>query len=198
VKKCFALLCLLTLHTLAFGESAGQLSPDSMAALNVLSNAQVFYASPNERRQPSRIAEVSALKHLLAAEDREIAFTRLLQDGNLTGQLYALCGLFYANHDLFLEAVARYKSKDGNVVIESGSLETMVAARDLVFAKSRKAVRLDHPEQTLIEWLRIHRPKGRRGYIRDIVGGGYPAYFRDHWVLPHFQEGWSCCVESDS
>jgi len=104
---------------------------NAQEAYDVLLHAKIFQDS--HVGPAARIPEtVRALLSLLSTPHASEAFNRLLAEATLAGQLYALCGLYYADHEAFKEAVKRYRYWDDLIMTQHGCLVEEERVSDLI------------------------------------------------------------------
>jgi hypothetical protein len=112
--------------------------------------------------------------NILADEElADEAFKSLLGEATMVGQLYALCGLYYTDHEFFRQSIERYRGDETMVVRVSREFN--------VWGKVSKIIELNEgniaiipPDETLQDWWK----KVQGGYFIDIINGGFPASFR--------------------
>ena len=121
---------------------------------------------------------VRALLRLLDEPDAAASFKRLLEEANLPGQLYALCGLYYVDHGTFLEVVEPYRHRSDQVMTQSGCIVGCMRVSEIVESTSRLSVCLDYPTQSMDEWREQHPDVAESAFDLDIIGGGWTAAFR--------------------
>ena len=110
--------------------------------------------------------EVVALRHLWDEPGARQAFLRLLDEADLGGQLFALCGLYYEDVALFRSRVEDYVDDPRTVFFQSGcSGMPDMPLRELVASSRENVVRLESPEQTVREWV-ASRDVGDRALVR--------------------------------
>jgi hypothetical protein len=105
------------------------------------------------------------------------AFKSLLEKATPAGQLYALCGVYYTDHAFFLRIIDKHKIRSDYVKVQSGCIGGNMPASKIVEMDAPNVIRLAHPEQSISEWEDNHRELGKKGFLLDIVGGGYPSSF---------------------
>jgi hypothetical protein len=158
--------------------SVSNLSKAGQDAYQVLLKAERFEEGPvGYAAQDSKL--VVALSTLSNESLAGEAFKELLKSATLPGQLYALCGLYYADHPFFLEVIENYKNIQEIVETQSGCIISGESVRELVTVNASNVLRLDNSEQSFEQWDREHE-KGiaQKGFRMDILNGGYPAYFK--------------------
>ena len=133
--------------------------------------------------------EVIALRLLLREEDGAAALRKLAGEATIGGQLFATCGLYYADPSAFERHVARLAASDATILYQSGCTGIPDhSVRELVDSRRPDAARLDSRDQTLKEWC-TKNGKLEGGYWLDIRGGGIPSSlveeggFADHVEL---------------
>ena len=60
--------------------------------------------------QPSKLT--LAYRKLLKETEADSAFKSLLNQATFAGQLYALCGLYFTDHQFFLTVIEKYRSQN--------------------------------------------------------------------------------------
>lgn len=146
-----------------------QLSPDGKSALRVLLSTNRF--TWNVLGDGSTPPEVLALRTLTQEPEAVPALRVVLESGKLPGQLFALCGLYYAAPEVFAREVERYREVKEEVRVEFGSpSQTMPVAR---VVEKPSAVRLARGE-SLQRWGEEHLSQP---ISLDIIGGGFPSLF---------------------
>jgi len=118
---------------------------------------------------------VKAFRHMTREKDPAAIFQALLKDATPPGKLYALCGLYHADHAAFRNAVEPYRKSREKVEFFSGCILSERTMGDIVEMDLPGTVRLDRPNQTTKEWAAKHAPK--EGMHYDILGGGWPNVF---------------------
>ena len=122
---------------------------------------------------------VRAYRELLKQPQADAAFKSLLKEATLPGQLYALCGVYYTDHSFFMTVIKEYKNRSGYVTTKMGCLVFQrVPVSKIVESRAPNVVRLSSPKQTISEWLRKNRVVTKKGYVVDLIGGGYPNRFK--------------------
>lgn len=146
------------------------------AAIRILETTEVFADTAiGFAGEPS--APACAWAVLARERDARDLFVSLLARGRPAGQLYALCGLYFADPAAFREHIEPYRGRADEVRTFMGCLGGMKRMGELVEHTGPRAVRLASPKDTLRDWVK-HDPGGGRGIFLDIYGGGYPATFR--------------------
>jgi hypothetical protein len=110
---------------------------------------------------------------ILNEPDAAALFRRLLEEADLAGQLYALCGLFLVDYDTFRAAIEPYRELDETVNTHFGCLLAQEFVSSIV--ESPAGLRLSSPDETLEEL--IERNGWPEGTTFDILGGSYSASF---------------------
>ena len=121
---------------------------------------------------------VRAYRELLKQPQADAAFKSLLKEATLPGQLYALCGVYYTDHSFFLTVIEEYKNRSDYVETLFGCIGGDIRVSKIVESKAPNVVRLSSPKQTISEWLRKNRAVTKKGYVVDLIGGGYPSRFK--------------------
>lgn len=117
---------------------------------------------------------VTAFRALTKQPDAARLFERLLDEATMEGQLYALCGLYHADHARFLKRVEPYRKSEKEVSTVDGCIAVRQKAKDVVESSAPGAVRLKNQAQTTREWA---AESGAKAIYFDIVGGGWPNEF---------------------
>ncbi len=112
---------------------------------------------------------VFAFRRLLEMDDAGALFGRLLEEAMPAGQLYALCGLYFADPPAFQRALPRFRESDVDVETVSGCIVFEVKIADLVWSPESRVMRLQ-PGESPASWLA--KQEGKRGFAVDIAGGG--------------------------
>jgi hypothetical protein len=156
--------------------SAFQLSPEGQKAYEALIVAERFEDEfIGYGAEPSKL--VRAYRILLKEKNADGAFKSLLEKATSAGQLYALCGVYYTDHDFFLRAVEKHKVRSDFVRTMFGCIIGKMPVSKIVEVNTPNVVRLTRPEQTLNEWIDSHKEITNKGVQLDIIGGGYPSRF---------------------
>src|SRR5262249_40569585 len=124
--------------------------------------------------------EACAFRAVLDQPDADRLFKQLLAKAHLPGRLYALCGLYFTDHEAFAKEIQPYRSSRDSVAIFQGCIMSRAKVASLVESKDPRAVRLKDPSETMQEWLRRTREAGgSQNYILDILGGGWSDRFKE-------------------
>lgn len=157
----------------SFSES--QLKEPDRKAYALLLRAERFEGvDTNEGGELSELVE--AYRLLLQGPCADQAFESLLKKSTIPGQLYALCGLYFTDQEHFRLVVEKYRHNDEVVPTQFGCVVGGMPISMLVESKCSNVVRLEYPEQSLQEWTEKHKAWTLNF---DIIGGGYPTWFRD-------------------
>lgn len=151
-----------------------ELSVPGQAAYAILREARRFTdAAIYDQGAPPR--EVIALRLLLREPEAARALRKLADEATLGGQLYATCGLFYADPAAFARHVARLAASDARIYYQTGceGLPDMPIA-ELVSSARPDTVRLASNRQSVKAWCEA-AGKLEGGYRLDIRGGGIPS-----------------------
>ncbi len=97
----------------------------------------------------------------------------LLNEANMVGQLYALCAIYYTDHEFFKIVVEKYKVSEIFVERRVGEMRFMGKVSKIV-ESSKPNVAIIPPNETLQDWWNKNTEK----YQVDIIRGGFPASFR--------------------
>ena len=119
----------------------------------------------------------AAFRALVEMPDVGAVFRDLLENATPEGRMYALCGLWYTDHDLFLTAVEDFRGSFEQVTVQSGDMFYPMAVTSLIESPDSNVVILDHIGQTPEEWLNENSGTNW-SFITDMVGGGWPSLLR--------------------
>lgn len=123
--------------------------------------------------------EVIALRLLLREPDGARALRKLADEATLGGQLYATCGLFYADPQAFERHVARFAASAATVFYQSGCIGYRdMPIAELVASERPETLRLASNRQGVRAWCEANG-KLEGGYWLDIRGGGIPSMLLD-------------------
>jgi hypothetical protein len=129
---------------------------------------------------PSR--QACAFRRVLDQPDADKLFKQILAKAPLAGRLYALCGLYFTDHEHFLRVIQPYRESADSVATFQGCIYGRAHVASLVELADRgqpKVVRLRELTETTAEWLKRTRDSASQDYRIDILGGGWPARFRE-------------------
>ena len=148
-------------------------------AVEVLSSTDVFSDTyVGFGGTPSR--QACAFRTVLDQSDADRLFKQILAKGHLAGRLYALCGLYYTDHDRFLKEIEPYRRSPDSVATFQGCLMGRQGVARLVELREPRVIRLRDASETTEEWReRNQDPGGSQDYSLDILGGGWPARFKE-------------------
>lgn len=118
-----------------------------------------------------------ALREILNHPDADAAFKSLLREATLPGQLYALCGLYHTDPDLFSEEIEKYRHRTERIKVGFNRVEEV---RDLVESRSSEAIRLTRG-QTMSAWRASHGVPEGVSLPEDIAGGALPMRLAGNW-----------------
>jgi len=152
---------------------------DIKEAYNILLQADRF-SGPMVGVSGQMPDTVKAFLNLLQSPRAEETFSNLLEQATLAGQLYALCGLYYADPHKFKEQIEEYRHRDDMVTTQFECKVGGKRVSELVEYKHPSAV---HPALRLVQsdqTFKASRERHEGRYVAmDILGGGYPAHFRE-------------------
>ena len=111
---------------------------------------------------------------LLRERAADEAFKSLLAEAPLAGQLYALCGIYFTDHELFLKEIEKYKTSGEEVETMSGCMISVDRVSKIVESDQPFVAIINYGE-TIDEWRA--RTK-KESYMLDIAHGGFPATFK--------------------
>lgn len=167
-SACLGMLCLLSLPCTG---GVPELSAEGVKAYQEVKKAEMFCNSA-VGFAGSTPEVVWAFRDLLVEKNADVAFKALMQEATMSGQMYALCGLWFTDQAAFKEQVARYHAMKGKVKTMIGCIVDEEAIADLVVSKYPTPIRLNGPEDILKAWW-ARNPNGS-GYS-DISGGYWPS-----------------------
>jgi hypothetical protein len=176
------LLLLLPVTIMAGTQSlpTPQLSPEGQKAYEALLVTEQF--EDLAVSSGGKLSElVQAYRVLLKEKDADAAFKALLERATPAGQLYALCGIYYTDHDFFLTVVEKHKVRSDYVRTMFGCIVSKIRVSSIVEVKGPNVVRLSRPDQELDEWPDSHKEITKEGSMLDIVGGGYSSRFSQRY-----------------
>ncbi|NNE66725.1 MAG: hypothetical protein HKN33_09160 [Pyrinomonadaceae bacterium] len=119
------------------------------------------------------LSEYARSLEILLNEDGAV-LKSLLENGTLTGKLYALCGLFYTDKAFFDSKLPDFRDSSKIVGMTSGC-EIYDESVPAIVESSAKNVAVIAPHETLEKYL---AGNAGQSYNVDIANGGYPATFR--------------------
>ena len=159
--------------------AAGQFEKSREEAIRVLLKTEVFADNfVGFVGRPSD--EVCSFRTVLAQPDADALFKEILTKGRLAGRLYALCGLYFTDHERFAHEIQPYRKSADSVAMSAGCIMGRERVARLVERADPRVIRLKDPSETTNAWLDRHPdPTGSRDYSMDILGGGWPAHFKE-------------------
>jgi hypothetical protein len=116
---------------------------------------------------------VKSLNDLSKEKKADEAFKALLNEAKIAGQLYALNGLYYTDHEFFKKAVEKYRDDSTLVNRMSGCEISNEKVSDIIESKSPVVAKL-LPNETMEDFWK----RNKVSYEIDIINGGFPATFR--------------------
>ncbi len=149
-----------------------KLSAKGQIAYNDLLNAPRF-EDPFVGYAGSYSGLVKSLNELFNEKKADEAFKALLNEATIAGQLYALSGLYYTDHEFFKNAVETYRKDSTLVDRMSGCEISSEKVSEIVESNSPVVAKL-LPNETIEDFWR----KNKGSYEIDILNGGFPATFR--------------------
>jgi hypothetical protein len=156
----------------SFPKGSGEISMSRQQAIAFLLRTNVFADSAIGISGVTS-NQVAAFRILLREPDADTLFKQLLQEGQIAGQLYGLCGLYWTDRSEMMKAVPRYAKIHSEVRTQSGCSGSSEAVSELVENKERCTLRLSDGESPS-QWCKTHSCES---YRVDIVGGAYPWEF---------------------
>jgi hypothetical protein len=172
---------LLVLLVLAFlcPSPAAAAPPSREQAIAILSRTDTF-ADTYVGFVGGASREACAFRTLIDQPDADRLFKGLLGEAHLAGRLYALCGLYFTDPPRFKKEIQPYRTSRDSVATFAGCIMGRQPIAKLVESSSPRVIRLADPSQTTEEWVARHiGPDGSRDYSLDIIGGGWPARFKE-------------------
>jgi len=148
-------------------------------AIEILSRTDTF-ADTYVGFAGSASREACAFRAVLDQPDADSLFKGILAKGHVAGRLYALCGLYFTDHPRFVQEIQPYRERADSVGTFSGCISNRQRVAKLVESSYPRVIRLKDPSETTDEWVaRNMGPDGSRDYSLDILGGGWPARFKE-------------------
>ena len=124
--------------------------------------------------------EACAFRTVFDQPDADRLFKRILGQAHAAGLLYALCGLYFTDHGRFVREIQPYRERADSVETFTGCIMGREPIAKLVESSYPRVIRLKDPSETTEEWVaRNIGPDGSRDYSLDILGGGWPARFKE-------------------
>jgi hypothetical protein len=161
------------LGSLSQGKEPAGLSDAAKMAYNTIRTSKTFCATAvGIAGETPKVVE--AFRIIIKQPKPETIFKALIEDATISGQLYALCGLYHSDHDHFKDAVKRYHDSEEIVETLMGCSGSINSVARIVKSSSPDVVRLKKPSQTTKQWAKATASKGM---LYDIVGGGWPNAF---------------------
>jgi hypothetical protein len=173
-------LSILTGASTAFAQrevdSSIELSPEGRYAFGVLMSAKRF--EDTHVGYGGELSELVVAYRQIMKEPKRVSVLKfLLENASKPGQLYALAGLFDADHDYFRSAVTAFKDDESEVNTLSGCVGGLRKVSEIVFFDDPRTIRLESPRQSFNEWSK--KTNVMAGFNIDISGGGYSVMFRE-------------------
>lgn len=144
----------------------GQIAYKNLLTAEQFQDAYVGYAG-------SYSVLVKSLNELGKEKYADEAFKSLLNEAKIAGQLYALNGLFYTDHEFFKKAVEKYRKDETLVNRMSGCEIFSEKVSNIVESKSAVVAKVS-PNETMEDFWK----RNKVSYEVDILNGGFPATFR--------------------
>jgi hypothetical protein len=124
--------------------------------------------------------EACSFRTVLDQPDADHLFKQILAKGHLAGRLYALCGLYFTDHERFVREIQPYRRSADSVATYQSCIMNRARVASLVESADPRAIRLKDPSETMEEWRRRKMESGgSQDYALDILGGGRPARFQE-------------------
>ncbi|HEV7406811.1 MAG TPA: hypothetical protein VGO11_27930 [Chthoniobacteraceae bacterium] len=175
MKTLLSFVSLLIIAATAWAERPTGLSPEAQDALDVLLRAESFCDGPIGI-VGSTPDTLKAFRLLAKDPQAGAVFKHLVAKGSASGQLYALCGLYFTDDDYFQKAAAALRRSATAVEFHSGCFGCRMPVAAIVESKSPDAMRLKGPKDSMDRWLDDHAKQ--ENVVLDMVGGGYPNALR--------------------
>ena len=115
---------------------------------------------------------VLAFRRLVKAEGASRLFAKLLSKATPSGQMYALCGLFFTDPEAFKSALLTFENSKQTVPHQQGCISSTDTVADMIHSRYRPVMRLE-PGESTDRWFREHPGKRDAGFHVDIAGGGF-------------------------
>ena len=122
--------------------------------------------------------EVCAFSTVVREPDADALFKDLVANANVATRLYALCGLYFTDHEYFLTLVDQFRGATEEVDTQMGCIGGHVSVGYIVENTASNVLRLEGPEDSIEAWAQRNSRSTDDGYAIDIAGGGYPERFR--------------------
>jgi hypothetical protein len=129
------------------GLTIRSLRPEALLAYDVLEKAEIF-DGPNYL---GYFDNAAAFRVIRKEPHADAIFKSLLRRGNVAGQMYALCGLYFTDHKKFESLIHKYEVRTDMVIVYMGDAGEEVPVGRLVKSRSPLAVRIKRG-QTPEEW----------------------------------------------
>lgn len=110
---------------------------------------------------------------LLGETNADAAFKAILENGTIAGKLYALCGIYFTDHEHFKVEVVKYKDTNETIETISGCLVSKEKVSKIVTSNEGNTAIIKSGETLENFWK-----SNDLSYSLDIENGGYPATFR--------------------
>ena len=115
---------------------------------------------------------VYAFRRLVGAPRAKDLFAALLLEATPSGQLYALCGLFFTDAEAFRSALPAFENSDNEVPHQQGCTLSADTVGDMLYSPYRPVIHLE-PGESPDVWFARHPLKRKGGFHVDIAGGGF-------------------------
>ena len=123
-------------------------------------------------------SELRDFQTLLKDPNAKDGFRHLVDLGTPEGQLYGLCGLYFADTAEFAAQLPAFQAKTGSVNVMEGAIIRPTSIASMVKSQSLYTVKLAGPNQTVDQWVKVNHLEGKP-YRLDIAGGGYPSFLKE-------------------
>ena len=150
----------------------GKLSPEGQGAYQNLLET-MFFIEPIYQLDEELPKEIKSFNILSDEKYADEAFKSLLNDAQIAGQLYALCGIYYTDNEFFKKSVEKYKGSETIVVRVNKDLKFWFKIGPIIELPEGN-IAIIPPNETIQDWWK----KVKGGYVIDIFHGGFPATFR--------------------
>ena len=121
-----------------------------------------------------------AFKHIFNSDKAGDVFDKLLIEATYEGRLYALCAMFYLDHDKYMETIKAYEDTTTNIVIWDGCTQTEVPLCSIIKKNDGIIVRLRDNKQSIDEWMKDRGIGFGDTFDIDFYGGGIPVMLSEY------------------
>jgi hypothetical protein len=136
-----------------------------------------YFCIDGSQNDDKRTDALHAYKVLFNSKNGEKHFLQLLEEASIEGRLYALCGLYYKNHEYYKKTLGNFVNKKIIYNRLAGGRQEADTIANIIKIKSEDVVQLSSTSQTLTEW---RGQSNDSSYVLDFAGGGIPAALREY------------------